>query len=388
MTICVITGSRADYGLLKWLMEEINQSSVLNLRVIASAMHLSPHFGNTINEIEKDGFKVDWKVDMLLSSDKSVAVSQSMGLGIIGFSNAFEHIKPDAILLLGDRFEALAAANAAMFFRIPIIHIHGGESTPGMMDEAIRHSLTKFSHLHFVATEQYRNRVLQLGEEPKRVFCVGGMGIEAISRVSLLSKNVLEKNLKFKFEKRNLLLTYHPVTLKQDSAGTDINEILAVLEEYKDINLLFTMPNADMEGYTIYNAINKFVSQFPSRAKSINSMGQLNYLSCMQFVDGVLGNSSSGILEAPSFKIGTINIGDRQKGRIMAKSVINCKIDRSSIKQSIEQLYSDEFKKMISCVVNPYYKYDYPSKEIVKILERSPGGLTSILFKEFVDFQN
>ena len=352
--ICVITGTRAEYGLLSRFMRYINEDQKLELQIIATGMHLSPEFGFTYKEIDKDGFTISRKVEMLLSADTPSGISKSIGLGLIGFSDAFNDLNPDIIVILGDRFEILSATIAAFCAKIPIAHIHGGETTEGVFDEGIRHSITKMSWWHFVAADEYKNRVLQLGENPKRVFNVGGLGVDAIKKTKLLSKNELMKKTKINFGSKNLLITYHPVTLEKQTSHRYIKSLLKVLDDLNDIYLIFTMPNSDPEGRIIKEEIEKFVSNNQHRSISFNSMGHLNYWSALQFVDGVIGNSSSGLAEAPTFKIGTINIGDRQKGRIKAQSVIDCKPTKTSIEKAINILYSNEFQSTLSTINNPY----------------------------------
>jgi len=352
--ICVFTGTRAEYGLLKPLMEEIKKDKELELQIVASGMHLSPEFGLTYREIEKDGFKIDEKIEMLLSSDTPVGVSKSIGLGIIGYTDALNRLKPDITVVLGDRFEALAFAIASYMHRIPIAHLYGGEATFGLIDEGIRHSITKFSYLHFTSTEEYRKRVIQLGEHPERVFYVGALGIDNIKKLKLLTKKQLEKRLGRKLKEKNLLITFHPVTLEEGSSEYQFKELLRVLNELDNTLLIFTKANADTEGRKINYLIDEFIANHPDKAIAFTNMGQLLYLSTMKYVDAVVGNSSSGIIEAPSFKIGTINIGDRQKGRIKAKSIIDCDPEYKSIKKAIYQLYSDEFQKKLKKVKNPY----------------------------------
>lgn len=377
--ICVVTGTRAEYGLLRWVIDGLDKSPTLNLQLIATGMHLSSEYGMTIREIKKDGYKISNEIEMLLSSDTPVGISKSIGLGIIGFADAYTSLKPDMVLLLGDRFEILSAAIAAMSARIPIAHIHGGEATEGLIDESIRHSITKMSHLHFVATEEYRKRVIQLGENPKNVFNVGGLGIDNINKLDLLSKRKLENILSINFNKRNLLITYHPVTLEANSSCKHIDQLLNVLEEQKETNIIFTMPNADMESRILSKKIKQFC-EMKSNAYLFTSLGQLNYLSCLQFVDAVIGNSSSGLLEVPTFKKGTINIGDRQKGRICAKSVINCQAESKAIRKAINHIYSEEFKETLSSVNNPYGDGGASAK-IVKRLENV--SLQGLLKKKF-----
>jgi GDP/UDP-N,N'-diacetylbacillosamine 2-epimerase (hydrolysing) len=380
-TVCVVTGTRADYGLLRWVMEGIRQSPDLHLQVIATGMHLSPEFGLTYREIEKDGFAIDRKVEMLLSSDTPAGVTKSMGLGLIGFGEAIEQLKPDLMLLLGDRFEIFAAAAAAMVARVPLAHLHGGETTEGAIDEAIRHSITKMSHLHFVAAEEYRQRVIQLGESPERVFLVGGLGIDNIKKLELLDRTALEDSLDFKLGPRNLLVTFHPVTLEHATAGAQLAELLAALDTLKDTHLVFTMPNADTDGRVLIDMIEEFVATRP-HARAYTSLGQLRYLSCVNQVDGVVGNSSSGLIEVPSFRKGTVNIGDRQRGRLKADSVIDCVPDRESIIEALRTLYSPEFQARLAAVKNPYGEGG-ASEKVVRVLQEYPLG--QVLKKTFYD---
>ena len=380
--ICVVTGSRAEYGLLRYLMKEIQVSSEFELQIIATGMHLSPEFGLTYQEIEKDRFVINEKVEMLLASDTSSAISKSTGLGIIGFSDSYNSLKPDLIIVLGDRYEILAAVIAALFAKIPIAHIHGGETTQGAYDEAIRHSITKMAWWHFVAAKEYQNRVIQLGEDSERFFNVGGLGVDAIKKTKLLSKKELIKNTGIQFRKKNLLVTYHPVTLEKQTSQKHFQVLLDVLQELKNVYLIFTMPNADSDGRIIKKMINEFTDNNKERSISFTSMGRLKYLSTLQFVDGVIGNSSSGLAEAPTFKVGTINIGDRQKGRLKADSVIDCKPTKASIKQAIETLYSEDFRNILPAVQNPYGKGN-ASDKIMKILREVK--IPEQLKKEFYD---
>ena len=377
--ICIVTGTRAEYGLLRWLMEGIKKSSKLELQVVATGMHLSPDFGLTFKEIEKDGFIINRKVETLVSSDNPIGVVKSMGLGMIGFTDVFNELNPDLIVVLGDRYEIFTAVSSALVFRIPVAHLHGGEATEGLIDESIRHSITKMSHLHFVATEEYKKRVIQLGEKPESVFLVGGLGLDSIIKYKFLSSSVLEKKINFNFGVKNLLITFHPVTLEKNTSKKQIVEILKALSELRETHLIFTMPNADTDGRIIFEIINKFVSDHPY-AKSYISLGQLKYLSCLKYVDGVVGNSSSGLTEVPTFKKGTINIGDRQRGRIKAESVIDCNPTKKSVAAAIKKLYSKEFQKKLKTVKNPYGTGG-ASKAIIEKLENIP--LKSILKKKF-----
>jgi GDP/UDP-N,N'-diacetylbacillosamine 2-epimerase (hydrolysing) len=379
--VCVVTGTRAEYGLLRWLMQEVKSEPSLELQIIATGMHLSPEYGSTYLEIEQDGLKIDAKVEMLLSADTATAVTKSVGLGLIGFADAYTRLAPDLVVVLGDRFEIFAAASAAMIAGIPIAHIHGGETTEGAFDEAIRHSITKMSHLHFVAAEDYRRRVVQLGEQPERVFLVGGLGIDAIKRIKLMTREELEASIDFKFGARNLLITYHPVTLEGKSSALQMNELLIALEKQEDTNLIFTMPNADTGGRELAIMVDAFVATHPN-ARVYNSLGQLRYLSCMKFVDGVVGNSSSGLAEAPSMRIGTVDIGDRQKGRLRASSVIHCEPIHHQIESVLATLYSPDFKESLTAVVNPYGTGG-ASRRIVNVLTKHP--LDQLLKKKFND---
>ena len=340
----------------------------MELQIIATCMHLSPEFGLTYREIEKDGFMINKKVEMLVSADTSSSISKSTGLGLIGFADAYVDLQPDMVVVLGDRYELLAASTAALFERIPIAHIGGGETTEGAFDEAIRHSITKMAWWHFTATEEYKKRVIQLGEHPKRVLNVGGQGVDAISKANLLSKKELTEKMSIKFGEKNLLITYHPVTLEKQTSKKHFQSILAVLNELKDVYLIFTMPNADSDARIIRQMIDEFVSSHNERSIAFISMGHLNYLSTLQYVDGVVGNSSSGLAEAPTFKIGTVNIGDRQKGRLKAKSVIDCEPTKASIKNAIGMLYSKDFQNILPTVDSPYGEGDATEK-IMKVLK-------------------
>lgn len=367
LKVCVITGTRAEYGLLYWLLKEIESDKDFELQLIVTGMHLSKEFGSTYKEIEKD-FKIKKKIAIQVSSDADIEISKSMGLAQISFAETFEEIKPDVVVILGDRYEIFSAATASMMARIPIAHIHGGESTEGVIDEAIRHSLSKMSHLHFTATEEYKNRVIQLGEHPNRVFNIGGMGIENINRLKLLSKDEFEKAINFKLNKKNLLITFHPVTLEKKTSQVHFQELLDAIDELEDTNYIFTKANSDSDGKIINKMIDKYVSKNMHRSVAFSSLGQLRYLSSMCHVDAIIGNSSSGITEAPSFKIGTINIGERQKGRIKASSVIDCSPHQESIKNALKYLYSNKFQTLLKKTENPYGKGN-SSKKVVKVLK-------------------
>jgi len=379
--ICVVTGTRAEFGLLRPLMREIQATPGLELQVVVTGMHLSPEYGSTYREVEEAGFRADRKVEMLLGANTATAVSKSVGLGTIGFADAYDGLKPDLIVVLGDRFELLSAVTAALIAGIPVAHIHGGETTEGAFDEAIRHSITKMSHLHFVGAQDYGRRVIQLGEQPGRVFVVGGLGIDVIKQTTLLDRAALEKSLDFALGKKNLLITFHPVTLEGGSSVAQMNALLEALDELDDTNLIFTMPNADTGGRELATLVDVYV-RTRSHARVYSSLGYLRYLSCMQFVDGVVGNSSSGLAEAPSMRIGTVDIGDRQKGRLAADSVIHCEPDRDSIRAALQRLYDPDFQATLERTVNPYGDGG-ASKRIVEVLCNYP--LDNILKKSFFD---
>lgn len=369
--ICVITGSRAEYGLLSRLMSAIKADNDLQLQVIATNMHLSPEFGLTYKEIEADGFVIDKKVEMLLSSDTSNATTKSVGLAMMGFADACEDLKPDMILVLGDRFEILAAVSTALFYKIPVAHLHGGEITEGAYDDSIRHAITKMSHLHFTSTEEYRKRVIQLGEHPENVFNVGALGVENIHKVSLMSKEELEESLSFMLGEKSLLVTYHPVTLENATAKSQCENLLEALDTYNDYKVIFTMPNSDTDGKVIMGLINNYVYTHPKQAVAFTSLGLKRYLSTLNYVTAVIGNSSSGILEVPSFGVPTLNIGDRQKGRIAAKSVVHCGTSKEEIVKGLEVALSKEHKKVSEECMNPYDK-DGTVESILRVIKTYP----------------
>jgi GDP/UDP-N,N'-diacetylbacillosamine 2-epimerase (hydrolysing) len=383
LKICVVSGTRAEYGLLYWTMKAIQDSPNLELSICVTGMHLSPEFGLTYKQIESDGFQIDGKVEMLVSSDTSVGITKSIGLGLIGFADYFEKTKPDWLLVLGDRFEIFAAATAAMIARIPIAHCHGGEATEGLIDEAIRHSITKMSHLHFTSTIEYRNRVIQLGEQPKNVFHVGALGIENINRLPLLNKDEFESSIDFKLSKLNFLVTFHPVTLDNASAEQQFAELVEALSTFKEAKIIFTKPNADHDGRSIIKLIDGFINKNPTSAISFISLGQLRYLSAIKHCQVVIGNSSSGLIEVPSFKKPTINIGDRQQGRIRAESVISCKPEKKLIVEAIHTALSVEFQNQLQKIKNPYGEGNASIKILDTILNTS---VNNILKKEFYNF--
>ncbi|MDG1974401.1 MAG: UDP-N-acetylglucosamine 2-epimerase [Flavobacteriaceae bacterium] len=378
--ICVVTGTRAEYGLLYWTMKRIQDEPNLELQVIATGMHLSPEFGNTYNIIENDGFNIDNKIECLLSSDTGVGISKSVGLGIISFSEAYAQLQPDIVLVLGDRFEIMGAVTAAMICRIPVAHCHGGEATEGLIDEAIRHSLTKMSQIHFACTEEYRNRIIQLGELPSNVYNVGGLGIENINKLDLLDREAFEDSINYKLKENNYLVTFHPVTLDDASAETQFSALIDALDKLDDSLIIFTKPNADNEGRIIIKLIDEYVSKNKNKAVTFTSLGQLRYLSAIPFMTAVVGNSSSGLLEVPSFRIPTVNIGDRQRGRIQGDSVINCDPTETSIKKALDIAKSKEFRDNIKDKVSPYGEIN--SSEII-IDKLKNISLDGILKKKF-----
>lgn len=379
--ICVVTSTRAEYGLLYWLLKEIEADNELSLQLIVTGMHLSPEFGLTYKEIEKE-FKIDKKIEILSSSHTSLDICAEMAIVYEKFAPALAELKPDILVLLGDRYEIFGVAGVASIMQIPMAHIHGGETTQGAFDEAFRHSITKMSHIHFAATNEYANRIIQLGEEPGRVFNVGGPGIENIKKLNLLSKDEFEKSIDFRLAKKNILITFHPATLENSSAREQFNELLKALDELDDTNFIFTKANSDTDGDIINKMIDEYVSENPQKAVAFVSLGQLRYLSAIKFVDIVLGNSSSGLLEVPSFKKATINIGDRQKGRARASSVIDVRPVKEEILAAIKRAYSKEFEQTLKDTINPYDGGN-PSKKMVKILKEIK--LDGILKKKFYD---
>lgn len=378
--ICVITGSRAEYGLLSRLMQAIKVDATLELQVIATNMHLSPEFGLTYKEIENDGFHIDKKVEMLLSSDTANATVKSVGLGTIGFAEAYEDLQPDMIVVLGDRFEILSAVSAALFYKIPVAHLHGGEITEGAYDDCIRHAITKMSHLHFTSTEEYRQRVIQMGEQPDSVFNVGAIGVENIKKTPLLSKQELEANLEFELGEKSLLVTYHPVTLEHFTAEEQCMNLLEALEEFSDYRIIFTLPNSDTDGRIIMRLIHEFVEKHKERSIAFTSLGKIRYLSALQYISAVVGNSSSGIIEVPSFGIPTLNIGDRQKGRIAAESVIHCGTSKNEIMIGLLQILSEEMRGKMKLQSNPYEKQG-TTEAIVRIIKNV--SIENLLQKSF-----
>ena len=361
--ICIVTGTRAEYGLFLPILKRIETSKTLTLQLVVTSAHLSPRFGLTYRQIEKDGFRIDAKIENLLSADTATATAKSAGLATLLLSDTFERLEPDIILLLGDRYETLAAATAALLMKIPVAHIHGGETTEGTIDEQIRHAITKMSYLHFTATEPYRQRVIQMGEDPKRVFVTGAPGIDNILRLELLSKSELERQLRWRFGTKNALFTYHPCTLCKKDPREEIETILKKLEK-SDLNILFTYANADTGGHAINEAITSFCNRNPKKYKAVESLGQQRYLSAMRYVDLIIGNSSSAIIEAASFRKPVVNIGARQKGRLQSGNVVNCEADR--LNEAIKKALTLDLAR-----IENIYGTGCAAEKIVDILEKA-----------------
>ena len=380
--IIVLTATRAEYGLLAPIIKKLLKKPDLDVKVVATGAHLSPEFGLTVKEIENDGITVDKKIEILLSSDSSVAISKAMGLALISFAEYFEEEKPDALMVLGDRYESLAVCSAALNARVPIIHLHGGEATEGAIDESIRNAITKLSFLHFTSTEEYRRRVIQMGENPFRVFNVGAVGVENAMNTVLYSKEELEMSLSFELRKY-AVLTFHPVTLENETAGGQVEALMNAIAKFPDINFICTKANADTDGRKINQCIDHYAKIY-SNIRLYDSLGMKRYLSAIKYAEFVIGNSSSGIIEVPSFKIPTINIGERQKGRIQSDSVINCEPTQSGIEAAIKLVLSDDYRKRLSTVVNPY-ENSQTSDKIVEITTDFLLNEKIGLQKEFYD---
>ena len=365
--VAVFTGTRAEYGLLYWLLKDVQNDKELELQLLVSGMHLSPEFGNTWQQIESDGFTIDEKVEILLSSDTPVGTAKSMGLGVLGFADALSRLKPEIIIILGDRFEALAVAQTAMILRIPILHLHGGEITEGAYDDAIRHAITKLSYLHCTSTEEYKKRVIQLGEDPVRVANVGAIGLDHLKRSHFLSLEQLSDSLNFRLKNPYFIVTYHPVTLGKESPEESFKALLKALDSYPDYQVILTYPNADDGGRKIIPLLEAYASSQPERVIAIPSLGQMRYLSAVKHAAVVIGNSSSGIIEVPAFDVPTVNIGDRQKGRPAAKSVLNCPATSQSIVETIRIALTRSYKGPNERITNPYGQGNASSKIIEMI---------------------
>ena len=381
--ICIVTGTRAEYGPLYWLMKEVGADPDLQLQIIATGMHLSPEFGLTYQQIEADGFSIDAKVEMLLSSDSPVGIAKSMGLGVIGFADALDQLEPDILVVLGDRFEILAAAQAAMVARIPIAHIHGGETTEGAFDESIRHAITKMAQWHFVAAEPYRKRVIQLGETSDRVFNFGAPGLDHLQRLEWIDRPSLEKSLAIKLDPPVFLVTYHPATLSQQKPIAALNELLAALDEFPQATTIFTYPNADTGGRALIERLDQWVATNRHHAKAFVSLGQQRYLSLMHEADVIIGNSSSGLTEAPALKKATVNIGNRQKGRLRASSIIDASEEKELIVAAINKALSKEFRAEL-----PFTKSLYGSGDVSRRIKDTLKTVTLQTQKAFFDIEH
>ena len=382
--ICFVTGTRAEYGLLSRLMRLVEDEDSTQLPIVAKNMHLLPEYGETYREIESDGFSVDVKVPMRRLSDDALGIITSMSEEILGMGRAYEELKPDMVILLGDRYEILVAAEVALLSRIPVVHIHGGEITEGAFDDAIRHAVTKMSALHFTSTEEYRMRVIQMGEHPDRVFNVGSLGVENIKSVKLMDKDELERSLDFRISDKTILVTYHPETLGDISVKDSIESLLSALESIQDLNIIFTMPNSDTGRDDIAESIKNYVEKHPGRARAFKSLGLIRYLSALHYVKAVVGNSSSGIIEVPSMGIPTLNIGDRQKGRIHGASVYDCGSDTASIVEGLRIVLSDKFRQVAETSANPYEK-ENTAENIFKVISSYP--LDKLRHKSFYDIK-
>jgi len=380
--ICIVTGTRAEYGLLTNLMKQIQGEEDFQLQLVVTGMHLSPEFGSTYKQIELDGFRIDEKVEMLLSSDTASGVVKSMGLAMIGFADVFERLMPDIIVVLGDRFEILAVAQTALVMNIPIAHISGGEITEGAIDDSIRHAITKLSSLHFPANDEYKRRIIQLGEQPNRIFVVGDPGVENIRKLDYTSQFELENYFGFNLSKL-FLITFHPTTLEPSMAKSQLTELFLALDEFKDYNVIFTKSNADSDGRIINEMIDEYTAKNNTRVRSYFSLGQKRYLSTLKIAKVVIGNSSSGIVEAPVLSVPTVNIGNRQKGRLKAESIIDCDIIKDKIVAAISQAISSDF---INNLENMTLKYDgyETSTEIVEILKNIDFSI--LTKKKFYDY--
>jgi UDP-hydrolysing UDP-N-acetyl-D-glucosamine 2-epimerase len=366
--IAVFTGSRAEYGLLYWLIKDIQDDSALQLQLLVSGMHLSPEFGCTYTQIEDDGFVIDEKIEILLSSDTPVGVAKSIGLGVLGFSDALSRLAPTALVILGDRFEALAAAQTAMILRIPVVHLHGGEITEGAYDDAIRHAITKLSYLHCTSTPEYRQRVIQLGEAPQRVKNVGAIGLDHLHRSNMITVAQLSTSLDFELVDPYFVVTFHPATLASETPAQGFQALLDALDQYATHQVIITYPNADDGGRRIIPMLEQYALNNPQRVLAIKSLGQLRYLSAVKYATAIIGNSSSGIIEVPAFNVPTVNIGTRQKGRLAASSVIHCDTDEKSITEAIDCAVNRRHMVEGEIVENPYGQGD-ASGQIIEFMK-------------------
>ena len=380
--IAIFTGTRAEYGLLYWIIKALHEFDDIELQLLVGGMHLSPEFGNTVTQIEADGFPISEKIEFLLSSDTPVGISKSMGLAIISAAEAIERHNPEILILLGDRYETLALAQTAMLARVPIAHIHGGEVTEGLIDEAIRHSITKMAHIHFTSTETYRRRVIQLGENPDKVFNVGAPGIDNIVRLKLLKNEELSSEIGFELLGPYFLVTYHPVTLEINGSAKSLKNLLFALDKYPEYQIIFTYPNSDTYGRQLIDLLHDYQNVNPSRVYVAPSLGQFRYLSLMKHCTAVIGNSSSGLIEAPSFKVPTVNIGNRQKGRLAGCTVVQTSDDIEEISKSIKHVIKPEFRQKCKSYNNPYGDGE-TSNKIISTLRKI--SLEDIIMKPFND---
>lgn len=383
--IAVLTATRAEYGLLSPVIKKLMQEKNVQVNVVVTGMHLSPAFGMTYKEIEADGVYIDQKIEILLDSDTASAMSKSMALALMGFADYFDRNRPDALLVLGDRYETLAVCCAAMNARVPIVHLYGGETTEGAIDEAVRHSITKMSYLHFTSTEKYRKRVIQLGESPDRVFCVGALGVENVLKSELMSREELTAELKIPKDRGYALVTYHPVTLDSDSAEREIKCLLSALESRSDLFYVITKANADAGGRIINQILDEYTLDHKN-AVVFESLGMKRYLSAVKYSEMVIGNSSSGLMEVPSFGIPSINIGDRQKGRIRAESIIDCCMTKEEIVEAINKASDREFREQCRKTQNPYERSD-TADEIVRLIKSRLLWGECELKKKFYDIE-
>ena len=385
--VCIVTATRAEYGLLKPIILKLQAQNNLEVRVVATGMHLSPEFGMTCQEIEQDGIRLDRKIEILLSADTSSAISKSMGLAMISFADYFSERKPDLLIVLGDRYEILAVATTAMNARIPIAHLYGGDITEGAVDDVVRHAITKMSYFHFTATREHRRRVIQMGESPERVFWVGAMSVENACNVKKLSMHDLQEQIAFYWNRdleKMAVVTFHPVTLEDDTAREQFQNILNALDYFEDLKVIFTKANADAGGRVINHMIDDYVNEHPQKSKAYTSLGQLRYLSAVSLADVVIGNSSSGLSEVPTFHVPAVNIGDRQRGRVCGKTVISCGVAEKEITDAIQKALSQTFRNEICNEKNPYEKKG-TSDAIVKILTENLNKKNIDLKKHFYD---
>ena len=384
MKLCVITGTRAEYGLLRPLMKLVQEDSELELQLLVTGMHLAPEYGETWKTIEADGFQINSKVEMLLADDTATGVAKSTAMGLLGTVTELERLAPDWVIVLGDRYEIFAAVSACVFLRTPVAHFHGGETTEGAFDEYFRHAITKMSHLHFTATDDYRRRVIQLGEQPERVFALGAPGLDAIDELELLDLETFEEAISFRLSSKNALVTYHPETLDEGDPVVRFEEVLSAFDEFPDLGIIFTYPNADTGGKALIKRLEMYLNENSSRACGHISLGQLRYFSALHHVDVVIGNSSSGLIEAPVFGTPTVNIGGRQRGRSRGASVIDCQLDRNSVAGAIRRALSEEFHEEIKGSQSPYGKKG-ASREALEILQRTDRS--GIVQKKFYDIE-